>query len=97
MQRQPEADPRDGLIDIVLVTNHERERLKRYLSDRPTRKSDAAILEVHRGHHLHIECDNSAIHIDDEVQKRTGPATSFSAAIVDVTVESGALAFLIPA
>jgi diacylglycerol kinase (ATP) len=93
----PEADPSDGLIDVVLVANDERERLKRYLSDRLTSKSDAAMLEVHRGHHLHIECDNSAIHIDDEVEKKNGPATQFSSAIVDVTVEPGALEFLRPA
>jgi len=93
----PVADPSDGLIDIVLVANDERERLKSYLSDRQTIKSGAALLQVHQGRHLHLECDNSAVHIDDEVQKKTRPASHFSSAIIDVTVEPAALEFLIPA
>ena len=93
----PDADPGDGLLDVVLVSNDERERLKRYLSDRLEGKSDCALLNVQKGRHLHIECEQFPIHIDDEIQKKHGPPTHFSSAVVDITLEAAALEFLTPA
>ena len=89
-----DADPSDGLLDVVLVSNDERERLKRYLSDRLEGKSDGAVLNVQKGRHLHIECEQFPIHIDDDIQKKSGPPTHFSSAVVDVTLEAAALEFL---
>jgi diacylglycerol kinase family enzyme len=90
----PDADPGDGLLDVVLVSNEEREQLKRYLSDRLEGKSDGAVLNVQKGRHLHIECEQFPIHIDDDIQKKSGPPTHFSSAVVDVTLEAAALEFL---
>lgn len=92
----PDADPADGLLDVVLVSNDERERLKQNLSDRLEGKSDCAALNVQRGRHLHIECEYFPIHIDDDIQKRSGPPTHFFSAVVDVTLEAAALEFLTP-
>jgi diacylglycerol kinase (ATP) len=92
-----DADPSDGLLDVVLVSNDERERLKRYLSDRLEGKAECAALNVQKGRHLHIECEHFPIHIDDDVQKKSGPPTHFSSAVVDVTLEAAALEFLTPA
>jgi diacylglycerol kinase family enzyme len=92
----PDADPGDGLLDVVLVSNDEREQLKRSLSDRLEGKSDCAVLNVQKGRHLHIECEQFPIHIDDDIQKKSGPPTHFSSAVVDVTLEAAALEFLTP-
>jgi diacylglycerol kinase (ATP) len=92
----PDADPGDGLLDMVLVSNDERERLKRYLSDRLEGKSECAVLNVQKGRHLHIECEHFPIHIDDDLQKKSGPPSHFSSAVVDVTLEAAALEFLTP-
>jgi len=92
----PDADPGDGLLDVVLVSNEEREQLKRYLSDRVEGNSDCAVLNVQKGRHLHIECEQFPIHIDDDIQKKSGPPTHFSSAVVDVTLEAAALEFLTP-
>lgn len=92
----PAADPSDGLFDVVLVSDDQRSQLKRYLEDRLEGKSDCPELTVRRGRHLHIECDCFPIHIDDDLQMKSPPPTSFSSAEIDVTLDSGALEFLTP-
>ncbi|HEY7219078.1 MAG TPA: diacylglycerol kinase family protein, partial [Candidatus Binatia bacterium] len=71
----PSADPGDGLLDVVLVLDDEREQLKRYLSDRLEGKSDCAVLNVYKGRHLRIECDCFPVHIDDDLRMKNGPPT----------------------
>jgi diacylglycerol kinase family enzyme len=92
----PSADPGDGLLDVVLVLDDEREQLKRYLSDRLEGKSDCAVLNVYKGRHLRIECDCFPVHIDDDLRMKNGPPTPFSSAEIDVTLDSAALEFLVP-
>jgi diacylglycerol kinase family enzyme len=93
----PTADPSDGLFDVVLVSSEERSELKKYLSDRLEGKSDCPELTVHRGRHLHMECDCLPVHIDDDLQLKYGAPTPFSSAEIDVTLDSGALEMLVPA
>ena len=92
----PEADPDDGVLDVVLVSNDERSQLRRYLSDRIEGKSDCALLTVHKGRHLHIECDWFPIHIDDDIKLKKKPPTPFSSSVIDVTLDSAALEMLVP-
>ena len=92
----PSADPGDGLLDVVLVSDDEREQLGKYLSDRLEGKSDCAVLNVYKGRHLHIECDCFPVHIDDDLRMKNGPPTPFSSAEIDVTLDSAALEFLVP-
>lgn len=91
----PAADPDDGVLDVVLVSNDERSQLKRYLSDRIEGKSDCALLTVHKGRHLHIECEWFPIHIDDDIKLKK-PPTPFSSSVIDVTLDSAALEVLVP-
>lgn len=90
------ADPGDGLLDVVLVSKDERSQLRQFLNDRIEAKSDPSMLTVHRGQHLHVECDCYPVHIDDDIVLRNRPRTSFSSAVIDVTLESGALQMLVP-
>jgi len=92
----PAADPDDGVLDVVLVSNDERSQLRRYLSDRIEGKSDCALLTVHKGHHLHIECEWFPIHIDDDIKLKKAPPTPFSSSVIDVTLDSAALEMLVP-
>jgi len=46
--------------------------------------------------HLHIECETLPIHIDDDLQLKRSAPKHFSSAVMDVTLESGALEFLAP-
>jgi len=92
----PAADPDDGVLDVVLVSNDQRSQLKRYLSDRIEGKSDCALLTVHKGRHLHIECEWFPIHIDDDIKLKKKPPTPFSSSVIDVTLDSAALEMLVP-
>ena len=92
----PAADPGDGLLDVVLVSNDERSLMKNYLSDRIEGKSDCAVLAVHKGRHLHIECEWFPIHIDDDIKLKKKPPTPFSSSVIDVTLDSAALEMLVP-
>ena len=92
----PDADPGDGFLDIVLVSDHEREKLTRYLTERITDKKTFPELTVHRGRHLHIECDELRVHIDDDVWPSHGEHPPYSPLIIDVSLHTESLEMLAP-
>ena len=91
------ADPADGLLDFVLVRDDEREQLNQYLSARIDAKQNAAELTVERGRRLHIECDETRIHIDDDVWPKHGEHPPYSPMIIDVNLHPESLEMLVPA
>jgi diacylglycerol kinase family enzyme len=92
----PNADPGDGIIDVVPVSKKEKHRLSRYLSDCIEGKAGSADLIVHRGRRLEIEWEGSAVHIDDKVWPDTGPTAPAPPAPIRVELGSHSLHFLIP-
>jgi diacylglycerol kinase family enzyme len=93
----PAADPGDGMLDVVLVADHERSRMRSFLSDHLEEKPGRTVLTVHKGRHLHIECDWCPIHIDDDIKSKKKGATPLASSIIDVTLEPAALEMLVPA
>jgi diacylglycerol kinase family enzyme len=93
----PDADSGDGLLDIVLVSDHEREKLTRYLTELIAGKKLLPDLTVHRGQHLRIECDELRVHIDDDVWPRHGEHPPYSPMIIDISLHSESLEIVIPA
>jgi diacylglycerol kinase family enzyme len=91
------ADPGDGLLDIVLVAYDERARLSEYLTERIADGSAAAQLPGRRCRQLHIESDEVRVHIDDDFWPAHGEHPPFSPMIIDVTMHSESLEMLIPA
>ena len=91
----PDANPGDGLLDLVLVTKDQQHRLDRYLSDLIGGTPSSPDLVVHRGRRLEIEWEGSVVHLDDQVwpDKGSGPA---SPATIHVEVDSHSLQFLVP-
>jgi diacylglycerol kinase family enzyme len=92
----PAADPGDGLLDLVLVSKSERDKISRYLSDRIDGKSSSAELMVRRSKSLRIECQGLHIHIDDNLWPDDGSPPS-SSIVVDVKLSSESLEMLTPA
>ena len=90
------ADPGDGLIDLVLVADAERETLCNYLAERITGKSRAPELPIHRGRHLRIESDEVRLHIDDDIWPEHGEHPPYSPMIIDVALHSEGLEILVP-
>lgn len=91
-----EADPGDGLIDLVLVPNGDRELLNRYLSTRIANEQGSPALTVHRGRRLRIECDEFRVHIDDDVWPSHGEHPPFSPMIIEVSLHAESLELLVP-
>jgi diacylglycerol kinase (ATP) len=91
----PDADPGDGLLDLVLASKSECDQVSRYLSDRIEGKSSSPGLIVRRSHHLQIECKGLPIHIDDDLWPEDGspPSTPIT---VDVKLSSEYLEMLTP-
>ena len=93
----PPADPGDGLLDLVIASHDERERLHQYLSDRIDNKSNYPGLTVHKGKHLRIECEGLIVHIDDDLWPENDAPPPPASIVVDVTVAAEALEMLAPA
>jgi diacylglycerol kinase family enzyme len=92
----PDADPGDGLLDVVLVSDHEREKLQRYLSEQIAGRTAALEITFHRGRQLRIECDEMRIHIDDDVWPSHGEHPPYSPMIIDAGLHSESLEMLVP-
>ena len=93
----PDADPGDGLLDVVFLSQGDRDKLDGYLSDSLEGKHSSPGLPIRRGRHLQIEFEGSVIHIDDQVWPDSGSPFLSSSTIVDVKVNGHALEFLVPA
>jgi diacylglycerol kinase family enzyme len=89
-----DADPGDGLLDVVLIGTDEREALQRYLAER-LRLAGAAIpmLRVVRGREVQLIAPSGAkLHLDDEPWPNAEPLTS--PAEITVALQPGALTVL---
>ena len=91
----PDADPGDGLLDLVLVTKDERHGLDQYLSDLIGGAPSSPDLVVYRGRRLEIEWEGSVVHLDDQVWPDKGSVPA-SPATIRVEVDSHSIEFLVP-
>ncbi|TMA83667.1 MAG: hypothetical protein E6J74_35780 [Deltaproteobacteria bacterium] len=92
----PDADPGDGLLDIVVASKHEQDQIDRYLSDRLEGKSTSAGLPVRKGRHVRIEFKEMPVHIDDDLWPDEGwplPAST----TIEIKLDCECLQMLMPA
>lgn len=90
------AEINDGLLDVILVRESERDELKKYLSDTRKSKRSRVTLTRRRGRHLQVEWPSSPIHIDDKHWPNATDQCPIRFNAIDVKVDSGALVFLVP-
>ncbi|HEV3145653.1 MAG TPA: diacylglycerol kinase family protein [Gemmataceae bacterium] len=92
----PQADPSDGLFDLVLIGKEEKDKLAEHLRDEPE-GSRYPGLTIQRGKHLHVEAKETELHLDDRSwpdAEKIPKGRQFS---VDVRVKRHALTLLVPA
>jgi diacylglycerol kinase (ATP) len=82
------ADPGDGLLEVLLVSDGERDRLETFLAAQQDGRS-AASLPTTRVHQLEIEGERLTVRLDDRVSREAGGT-------VTIKVEAGALRVLAP-
>jgi diacylglycerol kinase (ATP) len=92
----PKADISDGFLDVVFVSKQEREKLARHFAALIRRKNARSDLRVRRGKHLHMEWENSPVHIDDTPWPAEGEKIPVRSNSVDIRVQPAALVFLLP-
>lgn len=68
----PNADPSDGLLDVVLVAQQQAEAMGRYFTDRLAGLQRPPSLPVYRAKTIEIRGKNLDYHIDDDFGKKEG-------------------------
>jgi diacylglycerol kinase (ATP) len=92
----PDAHLGDGLLDVVLVTQTEREQLSHYLSTWQKGVLHPPELPSHRGRHLQLRWSGYPVHIDDKVWPDDSAAPASTSGSIDVTIEPKALQVVAP-
>jgi diacylglycerol kinase family enzyme len=87
LQLAPHANPGDGKLDVVLLTEQHRDQLLAQIENGDPGNTMA--FPVFSGSSIHLHCESSRIHIDDELIKIVQPGP------VHIEAQSGMLDFLI--
>ncbi|RDV14224.1 diacylglycerol kinase [Pontibacter diazotrophicus] len=90
MDLAPEADPGDGLLDVVLVREDERDKLEAYIANRLRGKGNTEEWQVRRAKELQVEWSSKSYHVDDEVHESEAPIS------VGIRIIPDELEFLVP-
>ncbi|PYS90613.1 MAG: hypothetical protein DMF64_14520 [Acidobacteria bacterium] len=103
----PDADPGDGLLDFVLLTEATRQEFAHYLAYRLEGKQEAPFLPVRRGKCLKLNWSGLLLRLDDmlwpEVEKykrhkkKRKKEQPSAPALIEIRLKKRALEFLLPA
>jgi diacylglycerol kinase (ATP) len=92
----PNADPGDGLLDVVTVSEHEREQFAAYVARRLEGDVPPPELVVHRGRSLRIAPPGCDLHLDDDLwPDNSGKEREDEGCELQLTVECGAVEVLV--
>jgi diacylglycerol kinase (ATP) len=91
----PDADPGDGLLDVVLFSAADRGKLGDYLASRLEGHFHPPQWTVPRGKHLQLRWDGSEMHVDDKTWPDDGLQFAPSPMVLDVRADYHALEFLV--
>lgn len=88
----PEADPGDGVFDLVMIPEGGRESLKKYLTQKLDGEGDSVALkdqlEIRQVKNLKIEFPKCLIHVDDELIK------DHEEQVVEISLSEGRIVFV---
>jgi diacylglycerol kinase family enzyme len=90
----PDADPTDGLMDVVLVDAGARGDLDRYFARRLMGEVRPVTLPIQRGRVLTITWTGFELHMDDTTWPGTTHAIPPAPATIEIRVDPGSLQFL---
>lgn len=92
-----DSRPGDGQLDVVLVSEAERERLLHYLEHWQQNRERLAMLPTLRGRSLKIEWSGFALHVDDKLKPEADAKPKNMAGVVEARLTGDAVEFLVPA
>jgi diacylglycerol kinase (ATP) len=98
-----DADPSDGLLDIVLIAERHREQFRRYLLARSSEEPTLPRLPVRRARKVEISLGREPLRIDDSIMRdRAQPTSSakrdrpMGGQLVEVILQHEGLKVLLP-
>jgi diacylglycerol kinase (ATP) len=86
----PDADPGDGVFDVVLITDSRRLALTEYVQKKMDGKEVSFDFPILKGRNLEMLWDGKHVHVDDEYHKLDKPAR------INIELREGLLEFLLP-
>jgi diacylglycerol kinase (ATP) len=89
----PTADPSDGWLDLVLVTENEKSRLRRYIAERIAGRDTELELPTYRFKRLTMTAAGAQVHIDDQLESPHEKPSAVGGH-VELTLIEGGLEFL---
>jgi diacylglycerol kinase (ATP) len=92
----PESIRDDGLFDVVMVAEADREALHEHLRDSQDGMVWPPEFKTRRGKHLRLEWTGFAVHIDDKVWPVKGKTRPKPQATIELEVEPKTIEFLVP-
>ena len=92
----PASDPTDGMLDVVLITERERDELARSLTHWRRGVLNPPALPTHRGRKLRIEGQGDVLHVDDEAWPPADVSHRSVSGPIEITTLSRALEVLVP-
>lgn len=97
LELAPDADPGDGLLDVVLLDHREQEQLREYLARRLRGRAEPPRLPTHKVRRMRVECDELRVHIDDDIWPEQGEHPPYSPMIFEVGIHPEKIEILVPA
>jgi diacylglycerol kinase (ATP) len=92
-----DSEPGDGVLDVVLVRDAERDRLLHYLGKWQENRERLAMLPTLRGKRLEIEWTGFALHMDDKLRPKRDTGAKEMAGVVEARLDGEGVEFLVPA
>lgn len=87
--------PGDGLLDVVMAAADEKEQITQFLSDRLAGAGGLPGLTVQQARHVHIECADARVHIDDDLWPKDSFPRGASKFAIDISVQPQSLEILL--
>lgn len=93
------ADPSDGRLDLVTVTAGERQKLQDNLKSQLAERRRATVLTSRRVKTVRLSLHGGSLRIDDKIvwPRAPAPRPRRSEITVEISVDAGALEFVLPA
>jgi diacylglycerol kinase family enzyme len=92
-----ESQPGDGNLDVILVTEAERDRLLYYLEHWQENRERLAVLPTLRGRKFELEWNGFPLHIDDKLKPTPKAKPKEIAGPVEARLDGDTVEFLVPA
>jgi diacylglycerol kinase family enzyme len=91
-----ESTPGDGYLDVILVTEAERDRLLYYLAHWQENRDRLAVLPTLRGRKFELEWSGFPLHIDDKLKPSPKAKPKEIAGPVEARLDGDTVEFLVP-